>query len=193
MVLLFLQDFRNQFFPSIFQRCSASPHRKWSRATWLLCRRPSTRWDLTSTIYAGRTTCWTDPRRSPACQTAAGAHRRHIVEVGRPSQPNHQCTSERTLNTESAFLFLVPAARCVIPAERSRVVIGGLKRWPFDVTDAMVPHGESVTFFCKHPRKQCSFTAAQTCFDGRLHTPGCYLGKPAPIRCSHLNLQNTSG
>ncbi|XP_037532547.1 beta-2-glycoprotein 1-like [Nematolebias whitei] len=66
-------------------------------------------------------------------------------------------------------------ARCVIPAERSRVVIGGVKRWPFDVTDAMVPHRESVTFFCKHPRKQCSFTAAQTCFDGRLHTPGCYL------------------
>ncbi|XP_017270800.1 beta-2-glycoprotein 1-like, partial [Kryptolebias marmoratus] len=66
-------------------------------------------------------------------------------------------------------------ARCVIPAERSRVVIGGVKRWPFDVTDATVAHGENVTFFCKHPRKQCSFTAAQACFDGELQTPPCYL------------------
>uniref|UniRef100_A0A3P9NRK6 Beta-2-glycoprotein 1 n=1 Tax=Poecilia reticulata TaxID=8081 RepID=A0A3P9NRK6_POERE len=66
-------------------------------------------------------------------------------------------------------------ARCVIPAERSRVVIGGVKRWPFDVTDAMVPHGENVTFYCKHPKKQCSFTAAQACFDGKLQTPECYL------------------
>ncbi|KAF6735196.1 Beta-2-glycoprotein 1 [Oryzias melastigma] len=66
-------------------------------------------------------------------------------------------------------------ARCVIPAERSRVVIGGVKRWPFDVTDALVPHGENVTFFCKHPRKQCSFTASQICFDGKLETPPCYL------------------
>uniref|UniRef100_A0A8C7X1G0 Beta-2-glycoprotein 1 n=1 Tax=Oryzias sinensis TaxID=183150 RepID=A0A8C7X1G0_9TELE len=66
-------------------------------------------------------------------------------------------------------------ARCIIPAERSRVVIGGVKRWPFDVTDGLVPHGENVTFFCKHPQKQCSFTAAQTCFDGKLETPLCYL------------------
>ncbi|XP_028325609.1 beta-2-glycoprotein 1-like [Gouania willdenowi] len=66
-------------------------------------------------------------------------------------------------------------ARCLIPAERSRVVIGGVKRWPFDVTDAMVPHGENVTFFCKHPRKQCSFTTLQVCFDGKLQTPACYL------------------
>lgn len=70
-----------------------------------------------------------------------------------------------------------PAARCLIPAERSRVVIAGVKRWPFDVTDAMVPHGENVTFFCKHPQKQCSFGAAQTCFDGKLQPPACYLGK----------------
>ncbi|XP_074509549.1 beta-2-glycoprotein 1-like [Sebastes fasciatus] len=66
-------------------------------------------------------------------------------------------------------------ARCLIPAERSRVVIGGVKRWPFDVTDAVVPHGENVTFYCKHPRKQCSFTATQTCFDGELQPPACYL------------------
>lgn len=65
--------------------------------------------------------------------------------------------------------------RCLIPAERSRVVIGGVKRWPFDVTDAMVPHGENVTFFCKHAHKMCSFTAAQTCFDGILQPPACYL------------------
>lgn len=71
----------------------------------------------------------------------------------------------------------ISAARCIIPAERSRVVIGGVKRWPFDVTDGLVPHGENVTFFCKHPQKQCSFTAAQTCFDGKLETPLCYLGK----------------
>uniref|UniRef100_A0A4W5QE34 Beta-2-glycoprotein 1 n=1 Tax=Hucho hucho TaxID=62062 RepID=A0A4W5QE34_9TELE len=44
--------------------------------------------------------------------------------------------------------------RCPIPAERSRVLIGGLKRWPYDVTDSVVPHGESVTFYCKHSRKQ---------------------------------------
>ncbi|XP_068614078.1 beta-2-glycoprotein 1-like [Brachionichthys hirsutus] len=66
-------------------------------------------------------------------------------------------------------------ARCLIPAERSRVLIGGLKRWPFDVTDAMVPHGENMTFYCKHPRKQCSLTASQTCFDGNLQPPSCYL------------------
>ncbi|XP_034730185.1 beta-2-glycoprotein 1 [Etheostoma cragini] len=66
-------------------------------------------------------------------------------------------------------------ARCLIPAERSRVVIGGVKRWPFDVTDALVPHGENVTFYCKHPRKQCNFAATQTCLDGKLQPPACYL------------------
>ncbi|TKS82166.1 Protein lev-9 [Collichthys lucidus] len=66
-------------------------------------------------------------------------------------------------------------ARCLIPAERSRVMINGVKRWPFDVTDAMVPHGENVAFYCKHPHKQCSFTAPQTCFDGKLQPPACYL------------------
>ncbi|KAM4600860.1 beta-2-glycoprotein 1-like [Polymixia lowei] len=66
-------------------------------------------------------------------------------------------------------------ARCLIPAGRSRVVIGGTKRWPFDVTDAMVPHGENVTFYCKHSRKQCRFNATQTCLDGKLQAPECYL------------------
>lgn len=64
-------------------------------------------------------------------------------------------------------------------------MIGGVKRWPFDVTDAMVPHGENVTFYCKHPHKQCSFTAAQTCFDGKLQPPACYLGKPGPHTHTH--------
>lgn len=74
------------------------------------------------------------------------------------------------------------AARCLIPAERSRVVVAGVKRWPFDVTDAMVPHGEVVTFYCKHPDKQCSFTAVQSCFDGNLQPPACYLGKELHCR-----------
>ncbi|XP_019896283.2 beta-2-glycoprotein 1 [Esox lucius] len=66
-------------------------------------------------------------------------------------------------------------ARCPIPAERSRVLIGGLKRWPYDMTDSVVPHGENVTFYCKHPRKQCSLPSTQTCFDGLLSAPSCYL------------------
>ncbi|KAM9403758.1 beta-2-glycoprotein 1-like [Salvelinus alpinus] len=64
---------------------------------------------------------------------------------------------------------------CPIPAERTRVLIGGLKRWPYDVTDSVVPHGEGVTFYCKHSRKQCRFPYTQTCFDGRLNPPFCYL------------------
>ncbi|XP_051921222.1 beta-2-glycoprotein 1-like [Hippocampus zosterae] len=66
-------------------------------------------------------------------------------------------------------------ARCPIPATRSRVMIDGAKRWPSDITDAMVPHGVNVTFYCKHPHKQCSFSASRTCFDGQLQPPACYL------------------
>ncbi|XP_057690483.1 beta-2-glycoprotein 1-like isoform X2 [Corythoichthys intestinalis] len=66
-------------------------------------------------------------------------------------------------------------ARCLIPAVRSRVMIDGVKRWPFDITDTMVPHGENVTFFCKHLHKHCSFSVAQSCFDGELRPPACYL------------------
>ncbi|XP_054638737.1 beta-2-glycoprotein 1-like isoform X1 [Dunckerocampus dactyliophorus] len=66
-------------------------------------------------------------------------------------------------------------ARCLIPAERSRVMIDGVKRWPFDITDAMVPHGGNVTFYCKHPHQQCSFGATRTCSDGKLQPPACYL------------------
>uniref|UniRef100_A0A4W4FNQ5 Beta-2-glycoprotein 1 n=1 Tax=Electrophorus electricus TaxID=8005 RepID=A0A4W4FNQ5_ELEEL len=80
------------------------------------------------------------------------------------------CQSNGTWST-------VPSCRapCPIPAQRSRVVVGGIKRWPYDLTDGMVTHGEDVTFFCKHPEKQCSFTATQACFDGQLSAPGCYL------------------
>ncbi|XP_053536968.1 beta-2-glycoprotein 1-like isoform X1 [Ictalurus punctatus] len=66
-------------------------------------------------------------------------------------------------------------ARCPIPAQRSRVIVGRVKSWPYDLTDGMVTHGENVTFFCKHPQKSCSFTATETCFDGLLPAPSCYL------------------
>ncbi|XP_062848606.1 beta-2-glycoprotein 1-like isoform X2 [Trichomycterus rosablanca] len=66
-------------------------------------------------------------------------------------------------------------ARCTIPAQRSRVIVDGVKRWPYDLTDGMVTHGENVTFFCKHPHKYCSLTATESCFDGHLPAPSCYL------------------
>lgn len=89
----------------------------------------------------------------------------HVPPCTGPSRPH-----------DTFIPMAVVAARCLIPAERSRVVIAGLKRWPFDVTDAMVPHGENVTFYCKHAQKLCSFSATQTCFDGKLQPPACYLG-----------------
>lgn len=66
-------------------------------------------------------------------------------------------------------------ARCPVPAQRSRVIVGGLKRWPYDLTDGVVAHGENVTFFCKHPDKLCSFTATGLCIDGQLTAPSCFL------------------
>ncbi|KAG9334279.1 hypothetical protein JZ751_008261 [Albula glossodonta] len=51
----------------------------------------------------------------------------------------------------------------------------GEKLWPYDIPERMVPHGQSVTFYCKHPEKYCSFTSTQTCFDGQLSAPTCYL------------------
>uniref|UniRef100_A0A672LKB3 Beta-2-glycoprotein 1 n=2 Tax=Sinocyclocheilus grahami TaxID=75366 RepID=A0A672LKB3_SINGR len=66
-------------------------------------------------------------------------------------------------------------ARCPVPAQRSRVIVGGVKRWPYDLTDGVVAHGENVTFFCKHPEKLCSFTATEVCVDGQLKQPSCYL------------------
>lgn len=66
-------------------------------------------------------------------------------------------------------------ARCPVPAQRSRVIVGGVKRWPYDLTDGVVAHGENVTFFCKHPEKLCSFTATEVCVDGQLKQPSCFL------------------
>lgn len=162
---------------------------------WWLSRRQNTKPVLKSTISARRISCWTDPRRSPVCQTAAGASRRHFAEVrGRLCRPSYS-TMMWLSRPPTAFLFFlfsfpscaahspvtplfyILAARCLIPAERSRVVIAGVKRWPFDVTDAMVPHGETVTFYCKHSQKQCGFGETQTCLDGKLQPPACYLGK----------------
>ncbi|TRY59480.1 hypothetical protein DNTS_017873, partial [Danionella cerebrum] len=93
-------------------------------------------------------------------------------------------------------------ARCPVPAQRSRVMVGGVKRWPYDLTDGVVPHGENVTFFCKHPEKLCSFTATAVCVDGQLTPPSCYLDptwlqfKLFPHRlvseieaCHHVDLQ----
>lgn len=169
------------------QACTANRLDKWTRVTWWLSRRPNTKLVLKSTISARRISCWMDPRRSPACRMAAGAPRRHFAEVKGPSQQAAVAPPRGSALT--AFFSFAPfglrgtsvptailAARCLIPAERSRVVIAGVKRWPFDVTDAMVPHGENVTFYCKHPQKQCSFGATQTCFDGKLQPPACYLG-----------------
>ncbi|KAF5904471.1 beta-2-glycoprotein 1-like, partial [Clarias magur] len=58
---------------------------------------------------------------------------------------------------------------------RSRVIVGGVKSWPYDLTDGTVTHGENVTFFCKHPQQRCSFTATETCFDGLLPALRCYV------------------
>ncbi|KAJ8392836.1 hypothetical protein AAFF_G00070400 [Aldrovandia affinis] len=66
-------------------------------------------------------------------------------------------------------------ARCPVPAHRSRVLIGGVKLWPYDIPEGVVPHGQNVTFYCKHPDNHCSFTSMQSCFDGQLTAPDCYL------------------
>ncbi|KPP74637.1 beta-2-glycoprotein 1-like [Scleropages formosus] len=72
-------------------------------------------------------------------------------------------------------------ARCTVPAQRSRVIIGGVKLWTYEIPDGVVQHGQNVTFYCKHPEKQCSFTAVQPCFDGDLRPPDCYI-EPTWIR-----------
>uniref|UniRef100_A0AAY4A430 Beta-2-glycoprotein 1 n=2 Tax=Denticeps clupeoides TaxID=299321 RepID=A0AAY4A430_9TELE len=66
-------------------------------------------------------------------------------------------------------------ARCPVPTQRSRVTIDGVKQWPYDLTDGVVQHGTSVTFYCKHPYKHCSYTASASCFDGQLNAPSCFL------------------
>ncbi|XP_058603023.1 beta-2-glycoprotein 1-like isoform X2 [Onychostoma macrolepis] len=80
------------------------------------------------------------------------------------------CLPNGTWNAEPAC-----RARCPVPAQRSRVIVGGVKRWPYDLTDGVVAHGENVTFFCKHPEKLCSFTATEVCVDGQLKQPSCFL------------------
>lgn len=65
--------------------------------------------------------------------------------------------------------------------------MGGVKRWPYDLTDGVVAHGENVTFFCKHPEKLCSFTATEVCVDGELKAPGCYLGMQS-TQCYTLHI-----
>ncbi|XP_064154212.1 beta-2-glycoprotein 1-like [Anguilla rostrata] len=66
-------------------------------------------------------------------------------------------------------------ARCPVPAQRSRVILAGVKLWPYEIPEGVVTHGQNVTFYCKHPEKRCSFTAEQPCFDGQLTAPSCYL------------------
>lgn len=144
--------------------------------SWL-SRRLNMKLALTSTIFARSISCWMDPRRWPVCWMVPGVLHLHTVEVKEfLNLPYHKYN----ICTYFCSLLTVFPARCLIPAERSRVVIGGMKRWPFDVTDAMVPHGENVTFYCKHPHKQCSFISTQTCFDGKLQLPDCYIGNPGP-------------
>uniref|UniRef100_G3P937 Ntl-dependent gene 5 n=1 Tax=Gasterosteus aculeatus TaxID=69293 RepID=G3P937_GASAC len=65
--------------PSV-KKCTASLLERCSRATWWLFRRLNTKWASTSTTCAKRTSCWMDPRRSPACQTGAGVRPRHTAE-----------------------------------------------------------------------------------------------------------------
>uniref|UniRef100_A0A673M848 Beta-2-glycoprotein 1 n=1 Tax=Sinocyclocheilus rhinocerous TaxID=307959 RepID=A0A673M848_9TELE len=96
--------------------------------------------------------------------------------------PNGTWSAEPVWNVLVSTSFSSPflplsfrSARCPVPAQRSRVIVGGVKRWPYDLTDGVVAHGENVTFFCKHPEKLCSFTATEVCVDGALKQPSCYL------------------
>lgn len=87
------------------QTCSADPLRRWSRATWWRSRRPNTKPALKSTTSARRTSCWTDHRRSPVCQTAAGASRRHFAEVrNRLRGPSYSATMWRSHDVLFYFL-----------------------------------------------------------------------------------------
>ncbi|CAH2319270.1 Hypothetical predicted protein [Pelobates cultripes] len=61
--------------------------------------------------------------------------------------------------------------RCKIPAQRSRVVYKGSKRWVHEIPGT-VHHLEAVTFFCLN--QTCSYPATSQCFDGILSLPSCY-------------------
>ncbi|XP_069038976.1 beta-2-glycoprotein 1-like [Lepisosteus oculatus] len=65
-------------------------------------------------------------------------------------------------------------ARCPVPVQRSRILLGGVKLWPYDVPVEGVQHGDEVSFYCRDAGRQCSFTARQRCHDGTLPLPGCY-------------------
>lgn len=90
------------------------------------------------------------------------------------------------------FTCIFFSARCTVPAQRSRVLIGGVKLWPYDIPEGVVPHWQNVTFYCKDPDKHCSFTSMQSCFDGQLTAPDCYLGESTlscgePCNCEAAN------
>ncbi|XP_075771161.1 beta-2-glycoprotein 1-like [Pelodiscus sinensis] len=70
-------------------------------------------------------------------------------------------------------------ARCVVPAQRSRVLYQGRKLWIQEIPEGQVHHGEIVTFYCRSQNqtqsKSCSYPAPSSCFDGLLPLPACYL------------------
>ncbi|XP_055067773.2 beta-2-glycoprotein 1-like isoform X1 [Misgurnus anguillicaudatus] len=127
--------------------------------------------------------------RRPSCPPPQEVDRGHLVAIQRAEYEvgdtiYYLCKKTFLLDGPNQVTCLpngtwsaVPAcrARCPVPAHRSRVIVDGVKRWPYDLTDSMVAHGENVTFFCQHPEKLCSFTATEVCVDGQLTAPSCYL------------------
>ncbi|XP_073178179.1 beta-2-glycoprotein 1-like isoform X1 [Lepidochelys kempii] len=67
-------------------------------------------------------------------------------------------------------------ARCVVPAQRSRVLYQGRKLWIQEIPEGRVQHGEIVTFYCRsqNQTQSCSYPAPSHCFDGLLPLPACY-------------------
>ncbi|CAM5173836.1 unnamed protein product [Eretmochelys imbricata] len=67
-------------------------------------------------------------------------------------------------------------ARCVVPAQRSRVLYQGRKLWIQEIPEGQVQHGEIVTFYCRsqNQTQSCSYPAPSHCFDGLLPLPACY-------------------
>ncbi|XP_073178180.1 beta-2-glycoprotein 1-like isoform X2 [Lepidochelys kempii] len=66
--------------------------------------------------------------------------------------------------------------RCVVPAQRSRVLYQGRKLWIQEIPEGRVQHGEIVTFYCRsqNQTQSCSYPAPSHCFDGLLPLPACY-------------------
>nr|XP_042699156.1 beta-2-glycoprotein 1-like isoform X3 [Chrysemys picta bellii] len=71
-------------------------------------------------------------------------------------------------------------ARCLVPAQRSRVLYQGHKLWIHEIPQGQVQHGEIVTFYCRSQNQtqtqtqSCSYQAPARCFDGLLPLPACY-------------------